>query len=191
VLFFHEQAFADADAALSAVRQALNPTELIAIKVPAARVPLATAVATYVFNSQLLSREDGRMVLVAPAECAEDAAVADYLAELVASGGPIAEVVTFDLRQSMQNGGGPACLRLRVALGAGARAAVLPSVWMTDALHAKLAEWVHHHYRDRLAPADLGDPQLLVESRAALDALTRLLGLGSLYPFQRETDAGE
>ena len=187
VLFFHEHAFADPDPMLSSISQALQPTELIPIVVPAARIPVATAVSTYLFNSQLLSRDDGGMLLVAPAECIEDPAVGAYLAGLTESGGPIAEVIAFDLRESMQNGGGPACLRLRVVLGAGARAAVLPSIWMTGRLHTQLAEWVTTHYRDRLLPADLGDPGLLVESRTALDELTQILGLGSLYPFQRES----
>ena len=51
-------------------------------------------------------------------------------------------------------------------------------------LHARLVAWVERHYRDRLAPEDLADPQLLDESRRALDELTRILGLPSLYPFQ-------
>ncbi|MEO7761026.1 MAG: N-succinylarginine dihydrolase [Casimicrobiaceae bacterium] len=188
VLFFHELAFADRDATLAAMRQALAPTELIAIMVPAARVSLASAVSTYLFNSQLLSRDDGRMLLVAPAECRTDAAVAGYLEELVHGDGPIDELLAFDLRQSMQNGGGPACLRLRVVLDDDSRAAVLPSVWMNARLHAQLSAWVNLHYRDRMLPADLGNPRLLVESRSALDELTQLLGLGSLYPFQREAN---
>lgn len=85
----------------------------------------------------------------------------------------------------MQNGGGPACLRLRVALNATELAAVNPSVLMNDALFATLNDWVDRHYRDRLAPADLADVQLLNESRTALDELTRILSLGSVYPFQR------
>ncbi|HEY8493818.1 MAG TPA: N-succinylarginine dihydrolase, partial [Myxococcota bacterium] len=93
-------------------------------------------------------------------------------------------VVTFDLRQSMRNGGGPACLRLRVVLDARQAAAVAPGVWLDEALHARLVAWVERHYRDRLAPEDLADPQLLDESRRALDELTRILGLPSLYPFQ-------
>jgi succinylarginine dihydrolase len=186
VLFFHELAFADTDATLAAVRRALAPTELVAIMVPTSRVSLAAAVSSYVFNSQLLSRPDGRMVLIVPIECRADDSVAAYLDELVQSGGPIAAVEAFELRQSMQNGGGPACLRLRVVLDQASQAAVLPSVWIGDRLHAQLASWVMRHYRDRLQPSALGDPALLVESRTALDELTQLLGLGSLYPFQRE-----
>src|SRR5207249_8746008 len=141
VLFFHEQAFADTGATLEAIRQALLPTELVPIMVPAARVSLTSAVATYLFNSQLLSRADGRMILVVPIECRADQPVAEYLQDLLASGGPIAEVAAFELRQSMQNGGGPACLRLRVVLDDSAHAAVLPTVWINDRLHAQLASW--------------------------------------------------
>ena len=85
----------------------------------------------------------------------------------------------------MHNGGGPACLRLRVVLTETERAAVAPGIWITPRRHADLLSWVDKHYRDRLTPDDLADPQLLEESRTALDRLTRLLKLGSLYDFQR------
>jgi succinylarginine dihydrolase len=103
----------------------------------------------------------------------------------VARGGPIGEVLVFDLRESMKNGGGPACLRLRVVLTEAERKAVKPSVWIDDALFVRLDAWIGKHYRDRLAPEDLADPALVVESRTALDELTQILGLGSLYDFQR------
>ncbi|MNO85062.1 N-succinylarginine dihydrolase [compost metagenome] len=90
----------------------------------------------------------------------------------------------FDLKQSMQNGGGPACLRLRVALKEDELAAVNPGVIMTPALYATLTAWVEKHYRDRLSESDLADPQLLVECRTALDELTQILKLGAVYPFQ-------
>ncbi len=86
---------------------------------------------------------------------------------------PIDDVLVFDLRESMKNGGGPACLRLRVVLNDAERAAVNPGVWMNDTLFAQLDAWIDTHYRDRIAPADLADLKLLDESRAALDALTR------------------
>ena len=65
------------------------------------------------------------------------------------------------------------------------RAAVTPGVWINDSLFGRLDTWIEKHYRDRLAPSDLTDPQLLAESRTALDELTQILGLGSLYDFQR------
>lgn len=64
-------------------------------------------------------------------------------------------------------------------------AAIAPGVRMNDTLFQTLNQWVDRHYRDQLTEADLADPQLLIENRQALDELTRLLGLGSIYPFQR------
>ncbi|VFS44822.1 N-succinylarginine dihydrolase [Enterobacter cancerogenus] len=91
----------------------------------------------------------------------------------------------FDLRESMANGGGPACLRLRVVLTPTEMQAVNPAVMMNDALFEALNNWVDRYYRDRLTHADLVDPQLLREGREALDDLTTILRLGSVYPFQR------
>ena len=184
VLLVHQRAFRDQARVLEALRRALDPVPLCVIEVPETAVGLADAVDSYLFNSQLLARPDGRMLLVAPEECRRNPKVWRWIEEQLASGGPIAEVVTFDLRQSMRNGGGPACLRLRVVLDERQAAAVAPGVWLDDALHARLVAWVERHYRDRLAPEDLADPQLLDESRRALDELTGLLGLPSLYPFQ-------
>lgn len=88
----------------------------------------------------------------------------------------------------MANGGGPACLRLRVVLTEEERRAVNPAVMMNDTLFNALNDWVDRYYRDRLTAADLADPQLLREGREALDTLTQLLDLGSVYPFQREEE---
>lgn len=185
VLFYHEQAFADEAGTLEALRRALAgvDTDLQAVRVDAGQVPVADAVASYLFNSQLLSKPDGRMALVVPHECRENAAVSRYLAGLVASGGPIDELVEFDLRQSMRNGGGPACLRLRVVLTDEEAAAMHQGVIMTEALYAQLVAWVERHYRDRLEPHDLADPQLALECAAALEELTRILGLPGLYDW--------
>jgi succinylarginine dihydrolase len=93
-------------------------------------------------------------------------------------------VLTFDLRQSMRNGGGPACLRLRVPLTPGERAALGARVVLDQGLADALEAWIRRNYRDRLDPVDLRDPALLDESRRALDELTRLLELPAIYPFQ-------
>ena len=111
-------------------------------RVPKPTVSVADAVSSYLFNSQLLSRPDGTQILVVPQECRENPHVAIYLDELVASSGPIDEVLVFDLRESMKNGGGPACLRLRVALSDEERAATAPGVWMNDALFGRLDAWI-------------------------------------------------
>jgi succinylarginine dihydrolase len=184
VFFCHERAYLDQDAVLAALARAVG-RDFTPIVVREDEVSLSRAVATYLFNSQLIAREDGSFLLVAPSECAEDIAVASLLERVVSGSGPIREVVTFNLKQSMQNGGGPACLRLRVPLTPQEREAVRARVWLDAALHAELVAWVERHYRDRLPPADLADPALLDESRRALDELSRLLELGSIYPFQQ------
>src|SRR5690606_38945020 len=86
------------------------------IEVPQAQVSVKEAVSSYLFNSQLLSRDDGTMLLVVPQECREQANVWRYLNDMLAGDNPVSELRVFDLRESMSNGGGPACLRLRVVL---------------------------------------------------------------------------
>ena len=188
VLFYHEDAFLETDAVLGQLRAKLASKggNFQAICVPRAAVTVEDAVRSYLFNSQLLSRGDGSMLLVVPEECRNNERVWAYLGQLTSQGGPVREVKVFDLKQSMQNGGGPACLRLRVALKETELAAVNQGVIMTASLYDTLVQWVDKHYRDRLGEADLADPQLLVECRTALDELTQILKLGSVYPFQRQ-----
>ncbi|GGD14017.1 N-succinylarginine dihydrolase [Franconibacter daqui] len=183
VLFCHEQAFLHQQDVLGELRAKVPG--FMALEVPANQVSVQDAVETYLFNSQLLSRDDGSMVLVLPQESRQHEGVWRYLNALVASDNPINELKVFDLRESMANGGGPACLRLRVVLNDAERQAVNPAVMMNDALFETLTRWVEKHYRDRLTQADLADSQLLREGREALEELTRLLHLGSVYPFQR------
>ncbi|WP_411704663.1 N-succinylarginine dihydrolase [Edaphovirga cremea] len=187
ILFHHQHAFLNSPKVMDELRRklAVLGTEFIAIEVPDNRVSVADAVRTYLFNSQLLTRSNGKMTIVVPEEARQHRGVWGYLNELVESGGPINRIKVFDLRESMRNGGGPACLRLRVALTERELAAVNPQVMMNDSLFATLNEWVDKHYRDRLTLQDLGDPQLLLEGRSALDELTQILALGSIYPFQR------
>ncbi len=187
LLFYHQLAFANQKVMLDELRSKLarRGAELLAIEVADDEVGIADAVKTYLFNSQLLSKPDGKMLLVVPEECRKNEAVWSCLQRLIASGGLVDEVLVFDLKQSMQNGGGPACLRLRVALTAAELAAVNPGVLMSDALYTRLHDWISSHYREELRLSDLADPALLDESRRALDELSRILGLGAVYPFQQ------
>ncbi|WP_016855107.1 N-succinylarginine dihydrolase [Halomonas smyrnensis] len=184
VLLYHEVAFRDEQGTLDALRERMA-SPLIPVRVPVEAVSLEDAVVSYLFNSQLLTNPDGTMTLVVPGECQEREAVWRCLQDhLLAGHNPISEVVVKDVKQSMRNGGGPACLRLRVALSEAERAAISGRVLLDDALHGELVAWVERHYRDRLAPADLADPALASETLAALDELTGILRLGSVYPFQ-------
>jgi succinylarginine dihydrolase len=187
VLFYHELAFINQQATFTdlAEKLALQGTKFIPICVPLAKVSLADAVSTYLFNSQLLTKADGRMVIIVPQETQNNPRVWSYLNELIANGCPINEIKVFDLRESMRNGGGPACLRLRVALKEIELNACNPRVLMNEHLYGTLTNWVERHYRDRLSEQDLADPQLLIENRRALDELTQILDLGSIYPFQQ------
>jgi succinylarginine dihydrolase len=190
VLFYHETAFADEDAVLAELTEKMRGQEagLCPVRVARKAVSVDDAVATYLFNSQLLTRADGAMVLIVPAECERNPAVAAELARVVSEpANPIAEYRAYDVKQSMDNGGGPACLRLRVVLAPAERAATNPAVFIDTDRYAELSDWVKKHYRDRLAIADLADPDLIDETRTALDELTRLLNLGSIYPFQRNS----
>ncbi len=187
VLLVHERAYTDGPAALDALRAAYARAcggGLVVIEVPEREVSLAAAVASYLFNSQLVRLPSGGMALVCPAECREHAATSRWLDSLVAAGGPITAVHPVDVRQSMRNGGGPACLRLRVVLTPAELAAVHPGVLATPARLDALEAWVRRHYRDRLTVADLADPALVTESQRALDELTGILDLPGLYGFQ-------
>lgn len=185
VLFYHDMAFLNEAQVLADVQARLKGAELQAVKVSTDEVPMADAVSSYLFNSQLLTRKDGSMLLAVPGECREIESVSRYLDKLVAQGGPIKAVEVFDVKQSMRNGGGPACLRLRVVLTDDELKAMHDGVLMNDALYERLTTWVEGHYRDELTQDDLADPMLLDECRHALDELTGILGLGSIYDFQR------
>ena len=184
VLLYHEMAFLDEEGTLDELRRKMT-MPLIPVRVPIEAVSLEDAVASYLFNSQLLSNPDGTMTLVVPSECQENEVVWRTVQNyLLAGNNPISEVVVKDVKQSMRNGGGPACLRLRVALSEAERAALSGRVLLTNDLYEDLTTWVNRHYRDRLATQDLADPQLAEESLTALDELTQLLKIGSVYPFQ-------
>ncbi|PMG29923.1 N-succinylarginine dihydrolase [Shewanella sp. 10N.286.52.C2] len=184
VLFYHEQAFLNTDAKFEEIRHKMN-TEVHFIKVATSQVSINDAVKSYLFNTQIITLPNGEMAIIAPTNCQENPAVRAYLNELVTLGTPIKHVKYFDVKQSMQNGGGPACLRLRVAMSELEISAVNQNTLMNDALFSRLNLWVDKHYRDSLVVADLADPQLIIESRTALDELTQILKLGSVYQFQK------
>lgn len=187
VLLVHEQAFADQRAVQTELRAKLGGTDLHWIEARSEQISVEEAVGSYLFNSQLLTLSTGKMALLVPVECRESTEAWAFLQELLTVEEIVDRVEVVDLRQSMKNGGGPACLRLRIVLTGNELAAVHGSVFLDDRLFASLDAWIETHYRDRLILDDLSDPNLLDESRAALDELTQLLGLGSIYRFQRES----
>ncbi len=187
-LLVHEDAFAegkDTVARLATRFQNLTGKHLQVQLISRHEIPLEEAIRTYLFNSQLLGDAEKGMLLLAPAECRESEWVAPCLDELVAQpGNPLSEVRFVEIRQSMRNGGGPACLRQRVVLSETEMGQMQGRLLLDETLYAELKAWVRRHYRSELRPDDLRDPDLLSESRAALDELSRILRLPALYPFQ-------
>ena len=186
VFFYHQEAFED-PAALTRELQAKAPgIDLHFIEVPKQTVSLEDAIKSYLFNSQLISLPGSdKMTLILPREAGETASTSAYLESLVGGNQPIGGLEFLELRQSMRNGGGPACLRLRVVLTGEERAALGGNVIMDDRLYQDLTAWVEKHYRDKVTPEDLADPDFAEECLAALDALTGILKLGPVFEFQR------
>lgn len=185
VLFYHEQAYLNKEAFKAELLRKFDGKDLHLIEVSTEQVSIQDAVNTYLFNTQIITLPDGSMAIVAPTHCLENTTVHDYLQSVIAANNPINNMIFFDVNERMKNGGGPACLRLRVALTEQELNAVNPGCILTDSLYSQLVDWVNKYYRDRLILEDLRDPQLLIESRSALDELSQLLSLGSVYQFQQ------
>lgn len=181
-LLLHEHAFAHHRDLLSELKRRLGAgfQYLVAHE---SELPASEAVTAYPFNSQLVTAQGG-MAIVAPTESRDSEAARRFLERVLAEDNPVRAVHYVDVNASMNNGGGPACLRLRIPLTDEERDAVKARVFLDQALHADLVRWVERHYRDRMAADSLADPELLVEVRTALDELTRILRLGSIYDFQ-------
>jgi succinylarginine dihydrolase len=179
----HEMAWCDSARHLARLRQLLGDSLKIQ-EISPSELPLADAVSSYLFNSQLLS--DGEAItILAPGECADHpCARAIFDRWLADDAVPVAEVKYLDVRESMKNGGGPACLRLRVVLTEEEAAAMHSGVVVTPEKASALEAWVTRYYRDQMALEDLRDPLLVREVEEALDALSVIVGMPNLYPFQ-------
>jgi len=184
VMFYHEHAFLDWP---YMQQQILNffGGNCHFISVAEHELTLADAVATYIFNSQLVTLPDNTMALIVPDECKESSAATKVLEAVIAGNNPIKHIKYVQCRQSMRNGGGPACLRLRVLLAPEQQPIFKQQLIMTAGLYKQLDAWVEKHYRDRLTSDDFLDPDLVLEVNTALESLTKILHLGSIYPFQQ------
>ena len=189
VFVYHTAAFDRPAAVIEEMREkyrALNSSEPTLIEVGEDELSLVDAVGTYLFNSQLVTLADGSMAWIAPRECESDIGAYRCLTGLTDRDNRIRTLHFVDLSESMKNGGGPACLRLRIVLTESELARVHRGILLTEQLHTALSDWIQRTYRDHLHVDDLADPDLLEENRSALDELTTILGLSSgFYPFQR------
>ena len=175
VLLAHEKAFADRDGLVAQLRRLVPGFEYV--EVADADVPLADAVSSYLFNGQLVTPPDGQTTLVAPTECRETPTVWSWIERHIAGNGPIRRVEIVDVRQSMANGGGPACLRLRVVAD---RATIDPRFLVDEAKLDAIAEVVRAHWPVEIDNADLQDPALIADIEQARTVLLASLGLSEL-----------
>ncbi len=175
VLLVHDQAFAAPEAAYLAIRRLLPEAEIIVV--PASAVSLEEAERSYLFNAQLVTLPAGEMALIVPLEAWEHERVRAWLDGMVASNGPIRRVLPVDVRQSMANGGGPACLRLRVVADP---ATVDPRFMLDEAKADRIEAVIADQWPEQIAPADLGRESLAEQVIAARRALLQTLDLAEL-----------
>jgi succinylarginine dihydrolase len=174
LLLMHELAFAGAPE--RELRARLGE-QLELVVATSLELPVGDAVRAYPFNSQLVSLPGGGMALIAPEESRASPSAHAFLQRVLSEPNAIRAVHYVDVNGSMRNGGGPACLRLRVPLTDDEVAAIPARVVLDDALYDALHAWIVKHYRDRVTPTDLGDPDFFDENRRALSELSSLLNV--------------
>jgi succinylarginine dihydrolase len=175
VLFAHEQAFADRPVFYADLRRLLPEVEIV--EVPASAVSLEDAIASYLFNGQLVTLPQGAMALIIPEEARDTPSVWAWLETLIAGNGPIRELRVVDVRQSMANGGGPACLRLRVVADP---ATIDPRFLADEAKLDRLAAVIERQWPERIAPDDLLQPALWAAMETGRTKLLEALDLSEL-----------
>ena len=177
VLLMHEHSFLDQPLVIRHIREFFEQRDcpFFPFQFGASDLPIQDAIGSYFFNSQIITRDDGKMTLICPQEVEETESAEKCARRLVDDDCPIDEVRYFDLRQSMNNGGGPACLRLRVVVTEGEMSLLDDTYRLDDAKAERLGNWIESHYREELVLGDLADPNLAVESAQALSELKRIL----------------
>nr|WP_321163861.1 N-succinylarginine dihydrolase [Sphingomonas sp. Root50] len=171
VLLAHAAAFEDRDGLFAAAGRAVP--DFVAVEVDS--IGLDDAIGSYLFNSQLLTLPEGGMALVLPGEARANERVWRAVETIVAGNNPINEAIVVDVRESMRNGGGPACLRLRVPVGDEARRGIDPRFLLDDRRWEALCTLVERHWPERIDANGLADPALWSAASAAHDALDALL----------------
>ena len=171
LMLVHPEAFTDFSVVQQAVHRKAPGAQVVAVE----GLSLADAVSSYLFNSQLVSLPKGGMALVLPVEVRENATAHRALDAALAHAGDVHETVFVDLRESMRNGGGPACLRLRLPLNAAARATIHPGYLLNEKRTETLVRLIETYWPSTVAPDDLTDPALWETARAADAALTSFI----------------
>ena len=180
ILIVHELAFADFKLHVELIEQLFKMQCGGKLRVVIARednLTLFDAVQSYIFNSQIVTLPDGSKAMIAPTECINVGPARKYIERLINKERVIQSVHYVNVRQSMANGGGPACLRLRVVLTETELSKIHHGVILNEELYNRLVNWVNKHYREKLSPIDLTDPNLAKEAAAANVEVMGILGL--------------
>ncbi|MEK9657295.1 MAG: N-succinylarginine dihydrolase [bacterium] len=187
VLICHEKSLKQQRQVLHELRSKVRQTcqiMPIIIEITEEELSLEEAIATYFFNSQLLSLPNNEWVLVVPRQCQENTKVLRLIQRILAGRNPIKNCIYVSVDQSMYNGGGPACLRLRMNLSMNEWNKVHQGVKLNNHLYHQLCQWICTHYRDILTEKDLISPKFIRECRDALSDLTGILKLDGIYSFK-------
>lgn len=178
ILLYHEQAFLNTPQVIQKLKtlyHTLYHSDLLCIEVPTSQIPLQDAIKSYLFNSQLITTPQNKTILLTPSECLTTPSTQKFLNTLPTLHPEINEFQPINVHQSMQNGGGPACLRLRVVVTDHQLQSLPQSLFLTNSLFNTLTQWIQKQYRTHLHPNDLADIHLHQESQTALQELYEIL----------------
>jgi succinylarginine dihydrolase len=185
VFIFHQEAFADRvelERVLHHLKEHVQGFH--SIEILSEDISLNDLVSSYLLNSQLITVDNNEMMMLLPEEVQNHANCMRWLEEIKSSS-PIKHIEFVDIRQSMMNGGGPACLRFKAVVNNDEFDQLNEKFLLSPKKLMDLRALVSKHYRDKLNPEDLLDIKLMHESYTFLDELTQLLGLGAIYNFQK------
>jgi succinylarginine dihydrolase len=186
VFIFHEEAFNDSKNEIQKIRSAFKAEdECFFIEILKNDIPLDILVNSYLLNSQLVRNSSGDMTFIMPTEVKNYSECTEWLAR-IKENSPIKDFKYIDIKQSMMNGGGPACLRFKIVVNENEFNNINPNFLLTPVLIKKLESLIKNSYRDTLEIRDLADPELINESYTILDNLTQIFKTGSIYNFQKE-----
>lgn len=181
LFLYHQKSFLNTDSVINELSnkfKAKSGEDLILVEVLDDVISIQDAVNSYLFNSQIVSLKDDTMMLIAPIECQENSKIKNLIENLIKSPEiPITKVQYFNLRESMRNGGGPACLRLRVVMNETELKQCHSKVFLTNKLYSELYSWIEKHYRDQLSHTDVIKPGFYEEVIATFKELERILEL--------------
>ena len=180
VWLHHEHAYIDADKTILEIEERfelVTQQSLHRCKITAAELPLCDAVSSYLFNGQLLPSDRGPelMTMLCPEQVRETPTALRAIESLIDSDGPIVACEFVELRESMNNGGGPACLRLRVPMNEANWKNLPGNLRFSETIADQLCRVIESTYPAKLETSDLTSLELVHQVKLAVQELNRVL----------------